>query len=78
MIFLEKIVVLLKVCLTAVYLLQELKMEKKSSDLYFPDDNADLGGNSTKNGSSDPMVDAEAPLIPSNRISHLGRSNLSS
>lgn len=53
-------------------------MEKMSSDLYLPDDNADLGGNSTKNGSSDPTVDEEAPLIPSTRISHLGRSNLSS
>lgn len=59
-------------------LLQELKMEKKSSHLYLPDDNADLGGNSTKNDSSDPMVDEEAPLITSTRISHLGRSNLSS
>ncbi|KAF3614242.1 putative sugar phosphate/phosphate translocator [Capsicum annuum] len=57
---------------------KELKMEKMSSDLYLPDDNADLGGNSTKNGSSDPTVDEEAPLIPSTRISHLGRSNLSS
>lgn len=53
-------------------------MEKKSSHLYLPDDNADLGGNSTKNDSSDPMVDEEAPLITSTRISHLGRSNLSS
>ncbi|PHT55212.1 putative sugar phosphate/phosphate translocator [Capsicum baccatum] len=57
---------------------KELKMEKMSSDLYLPDDNADLGGNNTKNGSSDSTVDEEAPLIPSTRISHLGRSNLSS
>ncbi|CAN4081641.1 unnamed protein product [Withania somnifera] len=52
---------------------KELKMEKKSSDLYLPDDNADPRENSAKNGSSDPTVDEEAPLIPSTRISHLGQ-----
>ncbi|XP_070052194.1 probable sugar phosphate/phosphate translocator At3g17430 isoform X2 [Nicotiana tomentosiformis] len=56
---------------------KELKMEKKSSDLHLPDDNAILGGRGTNNGSSDSTVDEEASFIPSTRISHLGRSNLS-
>ncbi|CAH9069544.1 unnamed protein product [Cuscuta epithymum] len=53
---------------------KELKMEKKSSDLFVPDDVVNSSG--TRNGSQDLMSDEEAPLISSNRISHLGRSQL--
>ncbi|XP_031113275.1 probable sugar phosphate/phosphate translocator At3g17430 [Ipomoea triloba] len=55
---------------------KDLKMEKKSSDLYVPDDVVNSSG--TRNGSQDSITDEEAPLIPSNRISHLGRSQLGS
>lgn len=65
--------------LSALCLRQELKMEKKSSDLYVPDDIAkNSGGKGTRNGSPDSIVDEEAPFIPSSRVSHLGRSPLSS
>lgn len=58
---------------------KELKMEKKSSDLYVPDDIVkNSGGKGSRNGSPDSMVDEEAPFIPSSRVSHLGRSPLSS
>ncbi|XP_019163276.1 PREDICTED: probable sugar phosphate/phosphate translocator At3g17430 [Ipomoea nil] len=55
---------------------KDLKMEKKSSDLYVPDDVVNISG--TRNGSQDSITDEEAPLIPSTRISHLGRSQLGS
>ncbi|XP_058195972.1 probable sugar phosphate/phosphate translocator At3g17430 isoform X3 [Rhododendron vialii] len=56
---------------------KDLGIEKKSSDLYVPDDtnSSASGWNST---ASDIMVDEEAPLIPSSRVSHLGRSQLGS
>lgn len=54
--------------------LKDLKMEKKSSDLFVPDDVISSSG--TRNGSQDSMSDEEAPLIPTARISHLGRSQL--
>ncbi|KAK6798578.1 hypothetical protein RDI58_006281 [Solanum bulbocastanum] len=58
---------------------KELKMEKKSSDLYVPDDIVkNSGGKGSRNGSPDSIVDEEAPFIPSSRVSHLGRSPLSS
>ncbi|KAL2485342.1 putative sugar phosphate/phosphate translocator [Abeliophyllum distichum] len=60
---------------------KDLKMEKKSSDLYIPDDvmNNSGGGKSGRNTSPlDLHVDEEAPLIPSSRVSHLGRNQLSS
>ncbi|KAK9154384.1 hypothetical protein Sjap_001864 [Stephania japonica] len=53
-------------------------LEKKSSDLYTPDttnDDCDNGGHSS---SSNQNVDEEAPLVPSSRLSHIGRSQLSS
>lgn len=54
-------------------------MEKKSFDLYVSDDIAkNGGGKGTRNGSPDSTVDEEAPFIPSTRVSHLGRSPLSS
>lgn len=55
-------------------IVQDLKMEKKSSDLYVPDDVVNSSG--IRNGSQDSITDEEAPLIPSTRISHLGRSQL--
>ncbi|KAI8522504.1 hypothetical protein RHMOL_Rhmol13G0002300 [Rhododendron molle] len=56
---------------------KDLGIEKKSSDLYVPDDTntSASGWNST---ASDIMVDEEAALIPSSRVSHLGRSQLGS
>ncbi|KAK3026918.1 hypothetical protein RJ639_040324, partial [Escallonia herrerae] len=56
----------------------DLNMEKKSSDLYIPDSlNNSGGGKNGRNGSDpDSNVDEEAPLIPSSRVSHLGRSQL--
>ncbi|KAF8387711.1 hypothetical protein HHK36_026365 [Tetracentron sinense] len=58
---------------------KEWKLEKKSSDIYVPDNNNKNGGSNGGNGSaSDPNVDEEAPLIPSSRLSHIGRSILSS
>ncbi|KAL2507171.1 putative sugar phosphate/phosphate translocator [Forsythia ovata] len=60
---------------------KDLKMEKKSSDLYIPDDvmNNSGGGKNGRNTSPlDLHVDEEAPLIPSSRVSHLGRNQLSS
>ncbi|KAK9093643.1 hypothetical protein Scep_025112 [Stephania cephalantha] len=53
-------------------------LEKKSSDLYTPDTTNDDDVNG-KNGSAyDQTVDEEAPLIPPSRLSHIGRSQLSS
>lgn len=58
---------------------QDPRMEKKSSDLYVPDDvNYSGGVKSGRNVSaSDPNFDEEAPLMTSSRISHLGRNQLS-
>lgn len=56
---------------------KEWKLEKKSSDVYSPDvkdGGSELGSVSV----SDQIVDEEAPLLPSSRISHVGRSPLSS
>uniref|UniRef100_A0A5B7AGR1 Sugar phosphate transporter domain-containing protein n=1 Tax=Davidia involucrata TaxID=16924 RepID=A0A5B7AGR1_DAVIN len=52
---------------------KDLKMEKKSFDLYVPEE-VNNGGKNGWNGSApDITVDEEAPLIPSLRMSHLGR-----
>ncbi|XP_058097731.1 probable sugar phosphate/phosphate translocator At3g17430 isoform X2 [Magnolia sinica] len=59
---------------------KEWKLDKKSSDLY-PNNgnNGNGGGNNGGNGLSlDSSVDEEAPLITSSRLSHIGRSQLSS
>ncbi|CAI9107479.1 OLC1v1006839C1 [Oldenlandia corymbosa var. corymbosa] len=59
---------------------REFKMEKKLSDLYVPDENM----NSTsmlrtgRNSSGSDVVDEEAPLLASSRLSHLGQSHYSS
>ncbi|CAA2992669.1 probable sugar phosphate phosphate translocator At3g17430, partial [Olea europaea subsp. europaea] len=58
----------------------DLKMEKKSSDLYVPDDlmNDSSGGKTGWNASPlDLHGDEESPLVPSSRVSHLGRNQLS-
>ncbi|KAL0388121.1 UNVERIFIED_CONTAM: putative sugar phosphate/phosphate translocator [Sesamum radiatum] len=49
---------------------KDLKSEKRSSDLYFSDENSNngLGGKNARNGSHlDANVDEEAPLIPSSK-----------
>lgn len=51
-------------------------MEKKSSDIFVPDNTSDNEGSSGGNGTvSDINIDEEAPLIPS-RLSHIGRTQL--
>ncbi|XP_027093742.2 probable sugar phosphate/phosphate translocator At3g17430 [Coffea eugenioides] len=59
---------------------KEFKMEKKSSDLYVPDDtiNSSSGLRIGRNSASDVNVDEEAPLLASSRLSHLGQSQYSS
>lgn len=54
-------------------------MEKKSSDLYVPDDsiNSSSGLRTGRNYASDINVDEEAPLLASSRLSHLGQSQYS-
>ncbi|XP_010273792.1 PREDICTED: probable sugar phosphate/phosphate translocator At3g17430 [Nelumbo nucifera] len=55
---------------------KEWKLEKKSSDLYVPNSgNNNSGGNSS---ASDPNVDEEAALLPSSRLSHIGRTQIGS
>ncbi|KAL2470213.1 putative sugar phosphate/phosphate translocator [Abeliophyllum distichum] len=53
---------------------KDWKLEKKSSDVYRPDSSNVVEGIST----SDFAVDEEAPLIPSSRLSHIGRTQQSS
>ncbi|KAJ7980469.1 Sugar phosphate transporter domain containing protein [Quillaja saponaria] len=56
---------------------KDWKLEKKSSDIYVPSSISDNGGSGVGNGSaSDVHLDVEAPLIPSSRLSHIGRSVL--
>ena len=56
---------------------QDWKFEKKSSDIYVPDNISDNERSSGGNGSaSDMNIDEEAPLIPSSRLSHIGRTQL--
>ncbi|KAG6644892.1 hypothetical protein CIPAW_08G084100 [Carya illinoinensis] len=60
---------------------KEFKMERKESDVYVPNDDVNnnnggrIGWNASIPGSE---VDEEATLIPPLRLSHLGRSQLSS
>ncbi|KAK9124813.1 hypothetical protein Scep_013659 [Stephania cephalantha] len=51
-------------------------LEKKSSDLYTPDTTIDDSDNGGHISASDQNVDEEAPLVPSSRLSHIGRSQL--
>ncbi|KAI4344711.1 hypothetical protein L6164_011905 [Bauhinia variegata] len=51
---------------------KDWKFEKKSSDIFVPDNSSDNRGSSGGNGSA---TDEEAPLIPS-RLSHIGRTQL--
>ncbi|XP_014506947.1 probable sugar phosphate/phosphate translocator At3g17430 [Vigna radiata var. radiata] len=56
---------------------KEWKFEKRSSDLYVPDNVSNNGGSGGGNGSlSDMNFDEEAPLISSSRVSHIGRMQL--
>lgn len=59
---------------------KEFKMEKKSSDLYVPDNIVNMGGLRTgrNNSVSEVTVDEEAPLLASSRFSHLAQSHYSS
>ena len=56
--------------------MQDWKLEKKSSDIFVPDSSNDdniRGGNGS---TLDLNADEAAPLIPSSRLSHIGRSQL--
>ncbi|XP_057475522.1 probable sugar phosphate/phosphate translocator At3g17430 isoform X2 [Actinidia eriantha] len=55
---------------------KDWKLEKKSSDLLRPDSSE--GNNEISSSASDIITDEEAPLIPSSRLSHIGRTQLSS
>lgn len=60
---------------------KDWKFEKKSSDRHRPDSSDDDNGGSSRgnnNSASDVNVDEETPLIPSSRLSHIGRAQLSS
>lgn len=51
-------------------------MEKKSSDMYVPDDIVNnISGLRTGRNVSEVTVDEEAPLLASSRFSHLGQSH---
>ncbi|KAG6766556.1 hypothetical protein POTOM_030643 [Populus tomentosa] len=58
---------------------KDWKLEKKSSDTFTPNNSSDNngGGSGGNISSSDMNVDEEAPLIPSSRLSHFGRTQLS-
>ncbi|KAI9194024.1 hypothetical protein LWI28_002472 [Acer negundo] len=53
---------------------KDWKLEKKSSDIYVPNNNNNIGGNIS---ASELNVDEEAPLITSSRLSHVGRTQIS-
>ena len=56
----------------AGFTIQDWKLEKKSSDIYVPHNSGDSGGGT--GSASDTNVDEEAPLIPSARLSYIGRT----
>ncbi|XP_058757186.1 probable sugar phosphate/phosphate translocator At3g17430 [Vicia villosa] len=58
---------------------KDWKLEKKSSDIYVPDNAGNNEGIGGGNGSaSDTNIDVETPLISSSRLSHIGRTQLTS
>ncbi|KAJ9699936.1 hypothetical protein PVL29_005674 [Vitis rotundifolia] len=59
-------------------IVKDWKLEKKSSDIFVPDSSNDnIRGSGGGNGqASDLNVDAATPLLPSARLSHIGRSQL--
>ncbi|KAK4478364.1 hypothetical protein RD792_017654, partial [Penstemon davidsonii] len=58
---------------------KDWKLEKKSSDVYKPDISNDDDESGKSGGSSGAanVIDEEAPLIPSSRLSHIGRTQQS-
>ncbi|XP_024984301.1 uncharacterized protein LOC112520235 [Cynara cardunculus var. scolymus] len=55
------------------------RLEKKSSDVFVPDNNIKDDARSSRfSSTSDTNVDEEAPLMASSRLSYIGRSQLSS
>ncbi|XP_021729622.1 probable sugar phosphate/phosphate translocator At3g17430 [Chenopodium quinoa] len=55
---------------------KDWKFEKKSSDIYVPNDDVKTGGGGGSNSASEMIVDEEAPLITSSRLSHIGRTQV--
>lgn len=58
--------------------MQDWKLEKKSSDIFVPNDTSDnsKGSSGGNGGASDMNFDEEAPLLSTSRLSHIGRSQL--
>lgn len=56
------------------FLIQDWKLEKKSSDIFVPNNSGNVGDGT--GSASDAFGDEEAPLIPSARLSHLGRTQV--
>lgn len=57
--------------------MQDWKLEKKSSDIFVPNNSSDSRGGIGGNGAaSDLNVDEEAPLLSTSRLSHIGRTHL--
>ncbi|KAJ0093743.1 hypothetical protein Patl1_24744 [Pistacia atlantica] len=54
---------------------KDWKLEKKSSDIYNPNNSNDSNGGN--NSTSESKLDEEAPLIASSRLSHIGRTQVS-
>ena len=56
---------------------QDWRLEKKSSDVFVPDQD-DARSSRFSSSTSDTNVDEEAPMMASSRVSYIGRSQLSS
>lgn len=55
-------------------IIQDWKLEKKSSDIFKPNNSGESSGG--MGSGTDAYGDEEAPLIPSARLSYLGRTQL--
>ncbi|KAF5737116.1 sugar phosphate/phosphate translocator [Tripterygium wilfordii] len=56
---------------------KDWKLEKKSSDIFVPNNSSDnIRAGASNLDASDMNVDEEAPLMPSSRLSHIGRTHL--
>lgn len=54
--------------------IQDWKLEKKSSDIFVPNNSGDVSGGT--GSATETFADEEAPLNPSARLSYLGRTQL--
>ncbi|KAL2894636.1 hypothetical protein RDABS01_010545 [Bienertia sinuspersici] len=64
-------------CWSVENMTQDWKFEKKSSDIYVPnDDGVKNGGSGGSISPSEVIMDEEAPLVSSSRLSHIGRTQV--